>query len=182
MTRLLAVPLLLFAVLLVLLFTGLKTADERQLIRSPLIGKPVPDFALPSLDEPGRTITNEALAGRPYLINVWGSWCPACRIEHPFIVRLGEEAPVPLVGINWKDERDDALRWLDRFGDGWDLQIVDYDSDLVIDLGVVAAPETFLVDHNGIIRHKHTGPIDAESFADLMQRSRGLAALAEQAQ
>ena len=74
-----------------------------------------------------------------------------------------------------------ALRWLDQFGDGWDLQVVDYDSDLAIDLGVVAAPETFVVDHNGIIRHKHIGPIDRDSFDDLMQRSNGLAAVARQA-
>ncbi len=180
MTRLLFVPLLLFGVLLLLLFTGLQTADERKTIRSPLIGKPVPEFALPSLAEPNRIITNLDLAGEPYLLNVWGSWCPSCRIEHPFIVRLGEEAPIPLVGLNWKDERDDAQRWLDRFGDAWDLHIVDFDGGLAIDLGVVAAPETFLVDHNGVIRHKHTGPVDPESFADLMQRAEGLAQLAEQ--
>ena len=140
----------------------------------------MPEFTLPALHEPGRTITNLDLADRPYLLNVWGSWCPACRIEHPFIERLGREAPIPLVGLNWKDERDDALRWLDRFGDAWDQQIVDFDGGLAIDLGVYGAPETFLVDHNGVIRHKHIGPIDADSFADLMQRAEGLARIAEQ--
>ena len=181
MTRLVAIPLLLFGVLLLLLFAGLKTADQRQTIRSPLIGKPVPAFELPSLADPERTITNADLAGEPYLLNVWGSWCPACRVEHPYIVRLGQEAPVPLVGLNWKDERRDALRWLGQFGDGWDLQIVDFEGVLAIDLGVYGAPETFLVDHNGIIRHKHIGPIDQAVFDDLMQRARGLAGIAEQA-
>lgn len=179
MTRLLAIPLLLFGVLLLLLFTGLKTADQRQTIRSPLIGKPVPEFILPTLADPTRTITNVDLAGEPYLLNVWGSWCPACRIEHPFIKRLGEEAPIPLVGLNWKDERDDAMRWLDQFGDAWDLQIVDYDGGLAIDLGVYGAPETFVVDHTGVIRHKHIGPVDPEVFDDLMERARGLAAIAD---
>nr|WP_206212350.1 DsbE family thiol:disulfide interchange protein [Wenzhouxiangella sp. XN79A] len=176
-----AIPLLLFGVLLLLLFAGLKTADQRQTIRSPMIGKPVPAFELPSLAEPGRMITNADLAGEPYLLNVWGSWCPACRVEHPYIVRLGEEAPVPLVGLNWKDERRDALRWLEQFGDGWDLQIVDFEGVLAIDLGVYGAPETFLVDHNGVIRHKHIGPIDQPVFDDLMERAGGLAALADQA-
>ena len=181
MTRLVAIPLMLFGILLLLLFAGLKTADQRQTIRSPLIGKPVPAFELPSLAEPDRMITNLDLAGAPYLLNVWGSWCPACRVEHPFIKRLGEEAPVPLVGLNWKDERADALRWLNQFGDGWDLQIVDFEGVLAIDLGVYGAPETFVVDHNGIIRHKHIGPIDQAVFDDLMERARGLAAIAEQA-
>lgn len=179
MTRLLAIPLLLFGVLLVLLFTGLKTADERQTIRSPLIGKPMPAFELPSLADPERMITNADLAGEPYLLNVWGSWCPACRVEHPFIKRLGEEAPVPLVGLNWKDERDDALRWIDQFGEAWDRQIVDFEGNLAIDLGVYGAPETFVVDHTGIIRHKHIGPIDQVVFDDLMERVSGLAAMAD---
>jgi cytochrome c biogenesis protein CcmG/thiol:disulfide interchange protein DsbE len=181
MIRLLAIPLLLFGVLLLLLLAGLKTADERQTIRSPLIGKPVPSFELPTLDDPQRTVTNAELAGEPYLLNVWGSWCPACRVEHPFVKRLAEEAPVPMIGLNWKDERDDALRWIRQFGNGWDLQIVDFEGVLAIDLGVYGAPETFLVDHNGVIRHKHIGPIDPVSFDDLMERARGLDAIAEQA-
>lgn len=181
MIRLLAIPLLLFGVLLLLLLAGLKTADERQTIRSPLIGKPVPSFELPTLDDPQRTVTNTELAGEPYLLNVWGSWCPACRVEHPYVKRLAEEAPVPMVGLNWKDERDDALRWIRQFGNGWDLQIVDFEGVLAIDLGVYGAPETFLVDHNGVIRHKHIGPIDQGIYDDLMERARGLAAIAEQA-
>lgn len=184
MTRfvlLLVLPLLLFGVLLMVLFTGLQTADQRQTIRSPLIGKPMPAFELPSMDDPERLIRNADLAGQPYLLNVWGSWCPACRVEHPFVKRLGEEAPVPLVGLNWKDERSDALRWIEQFGDAWDLQIVDFEGDLAIDLGVYGAPETFLIDHNGIIRHKHIGPIDQAVFDDLMLRAQGFAGLAEDA-
>ncbi|MDX1626029.1 MAG: DsbE family thiol:disulfide interchange protein [Wenzhouxiangellaceae bacterium] len=176
MTRwILVVPVLAFMALVAVLLGGLETADERQLIDSPLVGKPVPDFDLPTLHEPERRVRDDDLAGAPYLLNVWGSWCPACRIEHPWIVRLDEEAPVPLIGLNWKDERTDALRWLEAFGDGWDLHLVDYVGDTAIDLGVYGAPETFLVDAEGIIVHKHIGPIDERSFADLMQRAAALA-------
>ncbi|MFW5927166.1 MAG: DsbE family thiol:disulfide interchange protein, partial [Wenzhouxiangella sp.] len=153
-----------------LLIAGLQTTEERKKVSSPLIGKPVPQFSLPGLHEPDRMRSNAELEGEPYIINVWGSWCWACRAEHPFIERLGKEAGVPLVGFNWKDEREDALRWLDQFGDAWHFHMVDPDSRAAIDLGVYGAPETFLVDHEGIIRHKHIGPIDQSNYDDLIRR------------
>ncbi|MDT8450068.1 MAG: DsbE family thiol:disulfide interchange protein [Wenzhouxiangellaceae bacterium] len=167
-------PLIVFLGLIGLLLAGLDTAHQRQIIDSPLIGKPVPAFSLPTLHEADRVATNDDLAGKPYVLNVWGSWCPSCRIEHPLITRLGEEIDVPLVGVNWKDERPSALRWLDQFGDAWDFHIVDQPGDFVIDLGVYGAPETFLVDHNGIIRHKHTGPVTTDTYAGLVDRIRKL--------
>lgn len=172
-------PLIVFLGLVGLLLAGLNTAQQRQIIDSPLIGKPVPAFSLPTLHETGRVVTNDDLAGKPYVLNVWGSWCPSCRIEHPLIMRLGEEIDAPLVGVNWKDERPDALRWLDQFGNAWDFHIVDQPGDFVIDLGVYGAPETFLVDHNGVIRHKHTGPVTADTYAGLVDRIRKLQQEAE---
>jgi len=164
------VPLLVFVGLLVLLIVGLQSAEQRKEIASPLIGKPLPALELPGLHSPEIVRTSEELKGQPWVLNVWGSWCWACRAEHPFIERLGREAGVPLIGFNWKDERGDALTWLDRFGDAWTWHMVDFEGRSAIDLGVYGAPETFLIDHEGIIRHKHIGPIDATSFADLMRR------------
>jgi len=170
------IPLGVFLALIGLLVAGLQTGDERKLVRSPLIGKPVPQFSLPGLHDPD-TITSRAdLLGEPFILNVWGSWCWACRVEHPFIERLGSEAPIDLIGFNWKDERDDALEWIGQFGDAWDRHLVDFEGKVAIDLGVYGAPETFLVDHEGTIRHKHIGPIDANVFQDLMRRAMELAA------
>lgn len=164
------IPLGVFLALVGLLIAGLQTSDERKVVQSPLIGKPVPEFTLPGLHDPETSTSLADLAGEPFILNVWGSWCWACRVEHPFVERLGREAPIKLIGFNWKDEREDALEWIDRFGDAWDRHLVDYEGKVAIDLGVYGAPETFLVDHEGIIRHKHIGPIDANVFDDLMQR------------
>ncbi len=164
------VPLLVFVGLVGLLVAGLQTAEDRKKVASPLIGKPVPAIALPALHEPEVERSSEQLRGEPWILNVWGSWCWACRVEHPWIERLGNESGVPLIGFNWKDERSDALAWLDRFGDAWTWHMVDEPGRAAIDLGVYGAPETFLIDHEGIIRHKHIGPIDANSFEDLMRR------------
>jgi len=173
MTRML-LPLGVFAALVVLLLAGLQTADQRQDIDSPLIGKPVPDFSLPSLHDERRTIARAELLGQPFVINVWGSWCPSCRVEHPLITRMGREIDVPLVGLNWKDERVDALRWLSQFGDAWDFHLFDNPGSFGIDLGVYGAPETFLIDHTGTIRHKHIGPVTTQSYDDLIDRIRKL--------
>jgi len=170
------IPLGVFMALVGLLVAGLQTGDERKLVRSPLVGKPLPQFNLPGLHDSDSATSRADLLGEPFILNVWGSWCWACRVEHPFIERLGNEAPIDLVGFNWKDERADALAWLEQFGDAWDLHLVDFQGKVAIDLGVYGAPETFLVDHEGIIRHKHIGPIDANVFQDLMERSMELAA------
>jgi len=178
MTRML-LPLGVFAALVVLLLAGLQTADQRKIVQSPLVGKPVPEFALPLLHDAQATIAREDLVGRPFVINVWGSWCPSCRVEHPLITRMGREIEAPLVGLNWKDERRDALQWLSQFGDAWDFHIFDNPGAFGIDLGVYGAPETFLVDHTGTIRHKHIGPVTPESYDDLVARIRRLETEAE---
>lgn len=163
-------PFGVFAALVILLLAGLQTADQRDVIDSPLVGRPVPGFTLPTLHDEARTVSKQQMLGQPFVINVWGSWCPSCRVEHPFITRMGREIDVPLVGLNWKDERPAAFRWLDQFGDAWDFHLYDQPGDFGIDLGVYGAPETFLIDHTGVIRHKHIGPVTDESYDDLVQR------------
>jgi len=173
------VPLALFLVLVGLMIAGLRTAEDRKLVDSPLVGRPVPNFELPGLFEPDQIRSSRQFMGQPWILNVWGSWCWACRVEHPFVEQLGREAGVPLVGFNWKDERDDALEWIERYGDAWTVHVVDFEGRSAIDLGVYGAPETFLIDHLGIIRHKHIGPIDQAVFDDLMRRVLALRSEAE---
>ncbi len=165
-----AAPLLIFIGLIWLLLVSLPTAEQRRQVASPLIGREVPNFSLPSLLDPEVTHSTEDLRGTPFVLNVWGSWCPSCVTEHPYITRLSREADVPMVGLNWRDERDDALAWIDRFGDAWTVHMNDEEGMAAIDLGVYGAPETFLIDHLGVIRHKHIGPVDSSSYDDLLNR------------
>lgn len=152
-----------FALLLgILLYAGLDN-DPRH-IPSPLVGKEVPDFSLPLLHEPDRMLSKADLAGTPYLLNIFGSWCPACREEHPEITRIAEMDILPVYALDWKDEREDALRWLRQFGNPYKAVLFDYDGKTGIDFGVYGAPETFLVSANGVILHKHIGPLDVTTF------------------
>ncbi|MBI3898224.1 MAG: DsbE family thiol:disulfide interchange protein [Gammaproteobacteria bacterium] len=137
-------------------------------IPSPLIGKPLPAFTLPVLHEPTRTVTPESLHGRAYLLNVWASWCVACRQEHPVLNELAHKKTVLIVGLNYKDQRSDALDWLDNFGNPYDLSLVDATGRTGIELGVYGVPETFVIDKNGIIRYKHIGPVTPESLAQVL--------------
>lgn len=171
-------PLLLFAALALLLFAGIRLAQTRDpnAIPSPLIDKPAPEFALPLLHEPDRIVDNRELLGSPYLLNVWGSWCPSCRIEHPVIDALARSGRIRVLGYNYKDERDDALRWLQQFGDPYEMILVDRDGRKAIDFGVTAAPETFLIDAAGIVRYKHTGPLTPDVIErEILPRIAGVA-------
>ena len=159
-----------------LLLYGVLVSDraDREALPSPLIGKPAPAFELPVLHQPGRLVSSEELRGQPYLLNVWGSWCPGCRVEHPVITRFAETKRVRVIGYNWKDEHADAMRWLEQFGNPYWLVLVDYEGRKAIDWGIYGAPETFLVDAEGIVRWKHVGPVDdkviAESLVPLLDR------------
>lgn len=157
-------PLLGFVALLGLLGFGIWASrhGNRDDVPSPLIAQPVPAFSLPMLYEPDRLVSNDELVGQAYLLNVFGSWCVACRVEHPVLASHARALEVPLVGLNYKDGREDALRWLQQYGDPYDLVIVDLDGLAAIDFGVYGAPETFVVDAAGIIRHKHIGPLTPE--------------------
>lgn len=164
-------PLAVFAALAVLLAAGvwLSRNPDREALPSPLLDKQAPAFALPVLHEPTRTVHLADLAGAPFVLNVWGSWCPSCREEHPVLTRFAETKRVRVVGYNWKDERDDALRWLDQFGNPYWLVLSDPDSRYALDWGIYGAPETFLVDARGIVRWKHVGPLtDAIIQAELL--------------
>ncbi|WP_231694087.1 DsbE family thiol:disulfide interchange protein [Arenimonas sp.] len=157
-------PLLAFALLAVLLGLGVlrNSGKDTSAIPSPLVGKPAPAFSLPVLGEPGRLVTNEDLRGEPYLLNVWGSWCPACRDEHPVITELAQSGRIKVVGYDYKDEPEDAQRWLQQFGNPYSLVIADQDGRAALDWGIYGAPETFLVDAQGVIRWKFVGPLTPE--------------------
>jgi len=156
------VPVIVFVLLGVLLAFGLRIADHKTEIPSPLIGKPMLPFELPVLGQPDRVLTNEDLVGEPFLVNVWASWCPTCRVEHPYITELARSGAVRVIGFNYKDELSDAQAWLRRFGDPYELTLQDYSGRYAIDLGVYAAPESFLVDADGTIIFKQIGAVTPE--------------------
>jgi cytochrome c biogenesis protein CcmG/thiol:disulfide interchange protein DsbE len=156
------VPLAAFLLLVALLVVGLKIADKKTQIPSPLIDKPVPAFDLPVLGIAGQRMSAESFLGKPYLVNFWGSWCVTCRVEHPVITQLARMGVVDVVGLNFRDEEQDALAWLRRFGNPYSVTLVDSDGRTSIDFGVYAAPETFLVDPSGKIVFKHLGQMTME--------------------
>lgn len=151
------VPLIVFLGIAFFLFRGL-SLNPRE-VPSPLIGKQVPDFRVPLLDDPGKVLAAAELRGKYYLLNVWGSWCVSCREEHPVLVELAKKGTIPIYGLNWKDKHEDAVAWLKRHGDPYVGSGVDRDGRVAIDFGVYGAPETYLVDPQGIIRFKQTGPL-----------------------
>ena len=153
-------PLALFLVLVVFLAIGL-SRDPRE-VPSPLVNKAAPAFALPQLSDPQQTFKSEEMRGRVWLLNVWASWCVACREEHPVLLDFARTRIVPIYGLNYKDERRDALGWLDAFGDPYTLSLADADGRVGIDYGVYGVPETFVIDRNGVIRYKQIGPVTAE--------------------
>ncbi|WP_305805467.1 DsbE family thiol:disulfide interchange protein [Stenotrophomonas sp. YIM B06876] len=157
----LVLGVLFFAGLLGLMLFGVKRSGDpdRDSLPSALIGKPAPDFSLPVLHDPSIQVTGQQLRGAPYLLNVWGSWCPACRDEHPVLTRFALTKRVRVIGYNWKDERADALQWLERLGNPYLLVLADTDGRTALDWGIAAAPETFLVDGNGIVRWKYSGAL-----------------------
>ncbi len=158
------IPIAIFAALGLLLAYGLRLDPRR--IPSPLIGKPLPDFVLPTLEDPAKTLGPAALRGRVYLLNVWASWCTACRQEHPVLNALARSKTVTLIGLNYKDRREDALRWLAELGNPYETSLADLEGRVGIELGVYGVPETFVIDRQGVIRYKHIGPITPEVWTD----------------
>ncbi len=158
------IPLVVFGALVVFLAIGL-TRDPRE-VPSPLVGKPAPAFSLSTLADPTRVLTPADLRGKVWLLNVWASWCVACRQEHPLLVEFARTHRVPIIGLDYKDKRDDALAWLMRFGNPYAASVVDADGRTGIEYGVYGVPETFLIDQEGIIRYKRIGPLTAEALRD----------------
>jgi cytochrome c biogenesis protein CcmG/thiol:disulfide interchange protein DsbE len=151
-------PLALFLALVSLLAIGL-TRDPR-LVPSPLIGKAAPEFSLAALEEPNRTLTRADLVGRrAFLLNVWATWCVSCRAEHDVLMQIARQGDVPIYGLNYKDDRDEAVRWLKRLGNPYVSNLSDPEGRFGLNLGVYGTPESFLVDKEGTIVHKHVGPI-----------------------
>ncbi|ANF27754.1 DsbE family thiol:disulfide interchange protein [Stutzerimonas stutzeri] len=168
---LMLLPLAIFLLVAVFLYRGL-FLDPTEL-PSALIGKPLPSFSLPSVEDPQRVVTAEDIKGKPALVNVWATWCVACKVEHPVLNKLAEQGVV-IHGVNYKDANAAAQKWLKDFHDPYQLNIRDEQGSLGLDLGVYGAPETFFVDKQGIIRHKYVGVIDErvwrEQLAALYQQ------------
>ena len=156
------VPLAIFAVIVVFLAVGL-TKDPRE-IPSPFIGKAAPAFTLARLHDPATTFSPEQMKGKVWLLNVWASWCASCRVEHPILNDMSRRGIVPIVGLNYKDARADAMNWLKQHGDPYQLSAWDFDGKVGIDYGVYGAPESFVIDKSGVIRYKHIGPITPEAL------------------
>jgi cytochrome c biogenesis protein CcmG, thiol:disulfide interchange protein DsbE len=150
-------PLVVLGVLVAFLAAGLKL-NPRE-VPSPLIDKPAPGFSLARLDDPAQTIKREDMLGKVWMLNVWASWCVACREEHPLLVEFARRKLLPIYGLNYKDQRADGLGWLGRFGNPYDASLYDIDGRVGIDFGVYGVPETFIIDRQGVVRMKHIGPL-----------------------
>jgi len=160
-------PLGLFLVLALFLAVGLKL-DPRE-VPSPLIGKPAPVFQAPALGRPEVMIKRDDLLGKVWLLNVWASWCGACRDEHPVLVEFSRRNLVPIYGLNYKDKREDGLGWLTKFGNPYTESVFDPEGRIGIDYGVYGVPETFVIDREGVIRYKHIGPVTPEVLRDKLE-------------
>lgn len=160
------IPLGLFLVLVVFLAIGLTRGDDRDKLPSALINKPAPTFRLPQLQDPAKTFSAEDMRGKVWLLNVWASWCVACRDEHSHLLDYERSGVVPIYGLNYKDKNEDALGWLEELGDPYVLSAVDLDGRVGIDYGVYGAPETYVIDKSGTIRLKHIGPMMPDVWSE----------------
>ncbi len=153
-------PAIAFASLIGFFVVGLHR--DPGAIPSPFIGKPAPAFSLESLGDPGWKVGTADFAGRPWLLNVWATWCAGCRDEHPVLLAIARENRAPLVGLNWRDDRTLALGWLAQLGNPYVSVAFDPEGRTAIDWGVYGAPETFLIDAEGRVTKKHVGPLTME--------------------
>lgn len=153
-------PLAAFLALAAVLGVGLQL-NPRE-VPSPFIDKPAPTFKLPLVHEPQRELSTQDMKGQVWLLNVWASWCVACRVEHPVLVEVAKQNAVPIYGLNYKDDRRAAMEWLRQFGDPYVASLSDRDGRVGIDYGVYGVPETFVIDRDGVVRHKHIGPVTPE--------------------
>ena len=151
-------PLVAVVVFIPILILGLNT-DPRKL-PSPYIGKPAPQFELPGLKDPSITVTTASLEGRMTLVNIWATWCVGCRAEHQYLMQLAQQGTIPIFGINWRDSRTQALSWLEQLGDPYVVSGFDADARVGIDWGAYGAPESFLVNPQGIVLYRFAGPLN----------------------
>lgn len=155
-------PLLVFGVLVAFLAVSLTLDPSR--VPSPLVGSPMPVFSGERLSQPGAFISEKDLSDRPMLLNVWATWCRGCLEEHDLLMEIAWDYGVPIYGLNYRDEREAALEWLQRYGDPYRLVVYDENAQIGLDWGVYGAPETFVVDAAGTVRYKHVGVLDKETF------------------
>lgn len=160
-------PLITFLVLVGFLAVGLQR-DPRE-VPSPLIGKPSPAFTAQRLDNPQQKIRREDLLGKVWMLNVWASWCSACREEHPVLVAFAKGNALPIYGLDYKDKDPEAKAWLDKFGNPYTASLIDTDGRIGLDFGVYGVPETFLMDKGGVVRYKHIGPLSPEVIKTKIQ-------------
>ena len=161
---LLFLPLLVALVVGVVLFAGI--GKDPTKLESALVGKQVPEFSLRDLHNPDAMLDQSLFRGQVSLLNVWGTWCPACKDEHDDLMWLAEEKGVNIIGLNYKDDPDDARRWLAQFGNPYSHSMVDRDGRMGIHWGVYGVPETFVVDSQGVVRHKHIGPLSLQDLTE----------------
>jgi len=154
------IPLALFGLLGLALFKGL-SLNPRE-VPSPLIGKPAPEFSLPSLQDASYPVSSRELLGQPWVLNVWGTWCGGCREEHDTLLAIARQKTVPIVGLNWKDDNALAQDWLRQLGNPYAVVAEDRDGRTAIDWGVYGAPETFLIGPDGLVLYKHIAPMTME--------------------
>jgi cytochrome c biogenesis protein CcmG/thiol:disulfide interchange protein DsbE len=167
-------PIAAFLGLVGIFYIGLY--QDPTLVPSPLIGKAAPAFELPSLHAPDKRISNADMLGEVVLLNVWASWCPSCVHEHEILMQIASAGTLPIYGLDWKDERSAALKWLQRLGNPYTAVAYDYDNVVGINWGVYGAPETFLIDADGLILHKLVGQLTPEiwqeEFLPLIQEAK----------
>jgi cytochrome c biogenesis protein CcmG/thiol:disulfide interchange protein DsbE len=157
------IPLGIFVVLVIFLAIGL--GRDPHEVPSPLINKAAPTFRLPQLKEPSKTFSAEDMRGKVWILNVWASWCVSCRDEHPLLIEYAKSGAVPIYGLNWKNNREEALVWLEELGNPYVLSVSDLDGRVAIDYGVYGAPETYVIDQSGTIRFKQIGPITPDVWS-----------------
>ncbi len=161
------IPVVLAITLGVVMYAGI--GKDPTYLESALIGKPVPVFELAALENPDVMLRNDIFSGQVSLLNVWGTWCPACRDEHSDLVWLAEEKGVSIIGLNYKDNREQALQWLQTLGDPYSVNLFDPSGGLGFDLGVYGAPETYVVDAEGIVRYRHVGVINEKVWRETLE-------------
>lgn len=159
-------PAVIFAALIGLFYVGLQ--KDPQLLPSALLDKPAPTFNVAQLHKANETFSPDSMKGKVWLLNVWASWCAACRSEHPLFMQLSRSGNFPLYGLNYKDQRADAQQWLRQLGDPYVLSAWDVEGNVGIDYGVYGVPETFLIDKEGVIRYKHVGPVSRKDWEEIL--------------
>ncbi|MDP6181711.1 MAG: DsbE family thiol:disulfide interchange protein [SAR86 cluster bacterium] len=162
------IPLVVFVILVAVLYSFL--TQENEQLESVLIDQSVPEFKLPALENPNNILSKSSVNKLPALINVWATWCIACRIEHPFLMQLKNKSTLTVYGLNYKDDRKKALDLLENEGNPFEFSIFDQQGKLAIDLGVYGAPETFYVDKEGIIRERHVGALTQKVWKEKFEK------------